>query len=925
MSDNTVEVKFGADVGQLKDGVKNASDAVEKSVQRMTSAFGNMASSMQGHTTQISGATNVMANSVTASFDRVGAAINAAMAPLIALMAILKGGEFFSKAIDETKQFTGETIKLSKTLGITVDEATALNLALGDIYVTTDTFIGATTALTRQLRTNEQGIKDMGVATRDSSGNLRPMNDILMDGVAVLKDYKEGTDRNLAAQKLFGRGAQDAIQLLKMNNDVLEEAKKKQAALGLTITQENVEALKKYKAAMNDAGDVMLAVKKVIADSIMPILTALGEWFASTGPSRVNFFSGVMKVLSTVLNVVATGFMQLMTVVNTVASTVINAGMAIYEFWKALKDGKGYEAAKQAAMDRFEAIKQDWTTAANDIINQGKQMQERISQAWNPKNTPADKPPSGTKTMAEEVKPAEKPKSRMSEFDLELADRKVAYAKANDLREMSKKEEFAYWDEVKAKYRLTKEEQIAIGRKQAELELGWMRDERNGLMARLEVELADRKTAYAKQNGLREMSKRDEIAYWEEVKNKHQLSKEEQLAISRKTAQLELEALREERSARIAKLVDDIEAYRYNSEKRIEAAKRAADEIGKTYGYDSRQYEDAQKKIVQVRRQAEDQIKALAEEQRATIREMDLSIIDAAQQQAELEVQLGRKTNKELLALEEQFEVERNRIKMTALADRKAQIEAMGDDKDPVALAKVNKEIQALEIQHQSAISAIRAKAAVEQNKYSSEFFSGMSSGFNSVLSSFLKGTMSIRDMFKGMVSAILDAFTNMLAKFAVDWLTNQIMQRVGSKMTALSAIMSNAAVAGSAAFASTAAIPVIGPELAPAAAATAYAGASSFAASIPAAAQGYDIPAGINPLTQLHEKEMVLPASQADVIRNMAENGGGNAPINVNISALDARSVRDLFMREGAALSASIRNQTRTFGLSSMNIKGAR
>ena len=175
MSDNTVEVKFGADVGQLKDGVKNASDAVEKSVQRMTSAFGNMASSMQGHTTQISGATNVMANSVTASFDRVGAAINAAMAPLIALMAILKGGEFFSKAIDETKQFTGETIKLSKTLGITVDEATALNLALGDIYVTTDTFIGATTALTRQLRTNEQGIKDMGVATRDSSGNLRPI------------------------------------------------------------------------------------------------------------------------------------------------------------------------------------------------------------------------------------------------------------------------------------------------------------------------------------------------------------------------------------------------------------------------------------------------------------------------------------------------------------------------------------------------------------------------------------------------------------------------------------------------------------------------------------------------------------------------------------------------------------------------------
>lgn len=42
----------------------------------------------------------------------------------------------------------------------------------------------------------------------------------------------------------------------------------------------------------------------------------------------------------------------------------------------------------------------------------------------------------------------------------------------------------------------------------------------------------------------------------------------------------------------------------------------------------------------------------------------------------------------------------------------------------------------------------------------------------------------------------------------------------------------------------------------------------------------GYDIPAGVNPLTQLHEKEMVLPRAQADVIRGLAVGGGrSNAP----------------------------------------------
>lgn len=38
----------------------------------------------------------------------------------------------------------------------------------------------------------------------------------------------------------------------------------------------------------------------------------------------------------------------------------------------------------------------------------------------------------------------------------------------------------------------------------------------------------------------------------------------------------------------------------------------------------------------------------------------------------------------------------------------------------------------------------------------------------------------------------------------------------------------------------------------------------------------GYDIPAGKNPMAQLHEKEMVLPKAQADVIRGLAANGGG-------------------------------------------------
>ena len=104
-----------------------------------------------------------------------------------------------------------------------------------------------------------------------------------------------------------------------------------------------------------------------------------------------------------------------------------------------------------------------------------------------------------------------------------------------------------------------------------------------------------------------------------------------------------------------------------------------------------------------------------------------------------------------------------------------------------------------------------------------------------------------------------------------------------------------NAVQAASGAAASQAGIPYVGPILAVAAMGAMLAavmglmGGSGSETStttvtrIPSAAGGWDIPAGINPLTQLHENEMVLPAEHAQTIRDMAGQGqdGGTVIIN--------------------------------------------
>jgi lambda family phage tail tape measure protein len=53
-------------------------------------------------------------------------------------------------------------------------------------------------------------------------------------------------------------------------------------------------------------------------------------------------------------------------------------------------------------------------------------------------------------------------------------------------------------------------------------------------------------------------------------------------------------------------------------------------------------------------------------------------------------------------------------------------------------------------------------------------------------------------------------------------------------------------------------------------------------------AAGGFDIPAGINPVTQLHAREMVLPEKYADVIRDLAagQSGAGGMQVSVQVDA---------------------------------------
>ena len=130
----------------------------------------------------------------------------------------------------------------------------------------------------------------------------------------------------------------------------------------------------------------------------------------------------------------------------------------------------------------------------------------------------------------------------------------------------------------------------------------------------------------------------------------------------------------------------------------------------------------------------------------------------------------------------------------------------------------------------------------------------------------------------------------------------------------AVAEVERQAAVAAAGAFAATAAIPIIGPELAPGAGAAALAAVQAMAPMASFAVGAWELPHDM--IAQVHAGEMIIPAGPAAAIRaggngsGTVATGGGGGDVHLHVHAVDAGSVTALFRSQGADLARIVSQQ---------------
>lgn len=188
-------------------------------------------------------------------------------------------------------------------------------------------------------------------------------------------------------------------------------------------------------------------------------------------------------------------------------------------------------------------------------------------------------------------------------------------------------------------------------------------------------------------------------------------------------------------------------------------------------------------------------------------------------------------------------------------------------------------------------------KSLTSFDELSASVVEKFSSGFGDAFERMIFDAGDAGEAASAMAEGMARSVVNALGQMAAQWLAYQVVQAMVGKTTAASAAtaqtfeaMASQQMAAINAFASTAAIPVVGPAMAPAAAAAALAATSPFVATIAslgaaaagARATGGPVSADMPYLIGERGPELFVPNTAGKVLPNSALGGTGGPTINL-------------------------------------------
>ncbi len=303
-----------------------------------------------------------------------------------ALQAFEKLGETFEKLIENAAEFGVQTGKLANILGSTELQAAAVNQAMHGIGKTGDDYANTIVKLTIRMKTQEGAWNALGVATRNSKGELLGAQQILENGLSVMNTYKAGTDRNAFAVEFFGRTAKEAGELVHVTSGYIQEQAMYMEKLGVNTTDAEEQSVE-FNTTMNTLSGIVQDLGLRIGQTLLPQLTQWGEDLKGPLSDGIKQVGDLLVALIDIIMIVVGAFGQLMSVAGGAIDAMNTAAIGLGESTHKLLTGDFAGAWKSFGDTGTKVL--DGTSARIQQMGKDAQVtQEYLKQLMDPDHKP---------------------------------------------------------------------------------------------------------------------------------------------------------------------------------------------------------------------------------------------------------------------------------------------------------------------------------------------------------------------------------------------------------------------------------------------------------------------------------------------------------------------------------------------------------
>ena len=318
--------------------------------------------------------------------DRVGKIVGAAVAGLAT--------GAFAGWIKSSIDAADAASKTAQSVGVSIEALTGLQFAADLSGVATNELTSSLGKFNKTIDQADRGSKqqaeacaDMGLALRDTNGDLKSADSLLLEVADKFSGYEDGAAKAALAQELFGKSGAKLIPLLNSGSQGIQGLTDQAKQLGLVISQETASAAEQFNDSLSVLGKLSDGVANQVSADMLPVMNDFTGLLidlstnSDAAADSANVLSGILKGLATVGIVIGATFKTAGEALGSVAAALVAAAKGDFKgAWATIQEGaKDYTETTEAAIARIKKLwSGDYAQAGAQAAAVNKTLRESI-------------------------------------------------------------------------------------------------------------------------------------------------------------------------------------------------------------------------------------------------------------------------------------------------------------------------------------------------------------------------------------------------------------------------------------------------------------------------------------------------------------------------------------------------------------------